>query len=94
MVGAAQTASDSARVAQLRAAAEEFEATFLAEMLKSAGFGQPRGSFGGGAGEDAFASLLVKEQATQLAAGGGIGLSEHIFRALVRADGVQGVEDV
>lgn len=66
----------------LRAAADALEASFLAEMLKSAGFGQSRGAFGGGAGEDQFASLLVKEHATALVRAGGIGLSEAIFDAL------------
>lgn len=68
----------------LRAAAEEMEAAFLAEMLKSAGFGEARDSFGGGAGEEQFASFLRQEQAGQMARTGGIGLAESIFDALKR----------
>ena len=34
--------------ARLRETAKALEASFLAEMLKSAGFGTPRESFGGG----------------------------------------------
>ena len=66
----------------LRAAANELEATFLAEMLKSAGFGKSRDSFGGGSGEDQFASFLVLEQAKAMVEAGGIGLSESLFNAL------------
>lgn len=67
----------------LRRAAEALEATFLAEMLKSAGFGAAReGAFGGGAGEAQFASFLVAEQARAMAEAGGIGLAESIFNAL------------
>ena len=66
----------------LQAAAKELEATFLAEMLKSAGFGQSRESFGGGSGEDQFASFLVLEQAKAMVEAGGIGLSESLFNAL------------
>lgn len=66
----------------LREAAQELEATFLAEMLKSAGVGETPEAFGGGAGEDQFASMLRLEQARQLAATGGIGLAEHIFHSL------------
>jgi len=66
----------------LRAAAQALEASFLAEMLKAAGFGKARDGFGGGAGEDQFASLLVQEHATALVQAGGIGLSEAIFEAL------------
>lgn len=66
----------------LRTAASELEASFLAEMLKSAGFGKARESFGGGAGEDQFASFLLQEHARAMVQAGGIGLSEAIFEAL------------
>ena len=66
----------------LREAAQALEATFLAEMLKSAGFGKARESFGGGAGEDHFASFMIQEQAKQIVASGGIGLAEQLFTAL------------
>lgn len=66
----------------LRQAARELEATFLAEMLNHAGFGQTSESFGGGIGEDQFASFLVQEQARALVRSGGIGLAEQLFRAL------------
>ena len=45
---------------KLMAAAQQLEATFLAQMLKSAGMGATRESFGGGAGEDQFASFPVR----------------------------------
>ena len=68
--------------AHLRRVAQEFEATFLAEMLKSAGFGQPLSEFGGGVGEDQFASLLVEHQAKKMVEAGGLGLAETIYQAL------------
>ncbi|RMH48590.1 MAG: hypothetical protein D6686_10300 [Alphaproteobacteria bacterium] len=75
---------DEGRIAALRQAAEAFEAAFLAEMLKAAGFGRPiAGLGGGGAGEEAFSSLLVREQASRMVKAGGIGLAETVFRALV-----------
>lgn len=82
--GAARSSDDVA----LRRTAVAFEAAFLAEMLSHAGLGESRASFGGGAGEDAFASLLTQEHAKALADKGGIGLAEHIFEALkARASG-------
>ncbi|EKE43791.1 flagellar protein FlgJ, putative [Oceaniovalibus guishaninsula JLT2003] len=66
----------------LRAAAEALEATFLAEMLKGAGLDTAGGSFGGGIGEDQFASFLRQEQAGAMTRGGGIGLAERIFQAM------------
>lgn len=72
---------------QLRDAAQKLEATFLAEMLKSAGLGTPSDSFGGGHGEDQFASFLREAQAEEMAEAGGIGLAEALFEAMkVRAD--------
>ncbi len=66
----------------LRASAENLEATFLAEMLKSAGLGKTTGYFGGGAGEDQFSSFLVEEHARQLVRAGGVGLAETLFDTL------------
>ncbi len=67
--------------------AHDLEATFLAEMLKSAGFGKPREAFGGGIGEDQFGSFLRQEQASEMVKRGGIGLAESLFEALKeRAD--------
>ena len=71
---------------ELMQAARELEASFLAEMLKSAGLGKTRGSFGGGAGEDQFTSLLVREQAHAMVASGGIGLAQSLFEALKARD--------
>jgi Rod binding domain-containing protein len=78
----AQTAPVRSNDQKLRAAAMELEAGFLAEMLKAAGAGESRESFGGGVGEDQFSSFLVQEQARELAKSGGIGLAESLFNAL------------
>ena len=62
--------------------AQQFEAAFLSEMLKYTGLNAPSASFGGGAGEDAFASFLTDEYARLLAQRGGIGLAEKVFELL------------
>ncbi|MCD1625053.1 MAG: rod-binding protein [Paracoccaceae bacterium] len=66
----------------LRETAEKLEASFLSEMLKHAGLGKTRQEFGGGAGEDQFASLLRDTQANEMVKSGGIGLAETIYLAL------------
>jgi len=68
--------------AALRDAAQKLETSFLAEMLKSAGLGETHDTFGGGAGEEQFASFLRQAQAEEMAKAGGIGLSEALFHAL------------
>jgi Rod binding domain-containing protein len=70
------------RDAALYQAAQDLEASFLAEMLKSAGFGKPRDANGGGIGEDQFGSFLRQEQAQEMVKQGGIGLAQSLFEAL------------
>lgn len=77
---AMRTAPD--RDAALRDAAERLEAGFLAEMLRSAGVGDVPESFGGGTGEEQFASFLREAQAREMVRAGGIGLAESLFEAL------------
>ena len=72
----------------LREVARKLEASFLAEMLNSAGFGKPRAAFGGGPGEEQFGSFLRQAQAREMVAAGGIGLAESLYQALKeRQDG-------
>ncbi len=70
------------RQTAMREAAEKLEAAFLAEMLKGAGLGAMGGPFGGGQGEEQFASLMRDEQARMMVEGGGIGLAEHLFNQM------------
>lgn len=65
-----------------RQAAEKLEASFLAEMLKSAGVGKSP-SFGGGIGEDQFASFQRQALAEEMVKSGGIGLAESFYQAIV-----------
>lgn len=67
---------------KLRDAAREMEATFISEMLKHARLGETPKDFGGGSGEDQFASFLRQEQARAMAQRGGVGLAETLFQAL------------
>jgi Rod binding domain-containing protein len=64
----------------LRAVAEKLEASFLAEMLKSAGVGEQDNSFSGSTGESQFASFQREALASEMVASGGIGLAD-IFHA-------------
>lgn len=65
---------------ELRAVAEKLEASFLAEMLKSAGVGEQDNSFSGSAGESHFATFQREALARDMVASGGIGLAD-IFHA-------------
>jgi len=74
------------RSAQLMKKAQELETAFLSQMLSHAGLDAQAGPFGGGAGEDQFASLLRDAQAKAMQAHGGLGLAQNIFQSLVRHD--------
>ena len=69
-----------------RNAAQKLEATFLAEMLKAAGFGEQDNTFSGGAGEDQFSSFHRQAIAEKIATSGGVGLAEHIFRSIMELE--------
>ncbi len=71
------------RAEEVRQVALKLEASFLAEMLKSAGFGEQRNSFSGGEGEDQFASFHRHAIAERIASSGGIGLAAHFYRSMM-----------
>jgi len=78
--------SDLGGDAALRRAALKLEAGFLSLMLKESGLGET-GAFGGGVGEEQFASFLRDIHAREMAEAGGIGLAESIFQALKARSG-------
>ncbi|MEL6792493.1 MAG: rod-binding protein [Pseudomonadota bacterium] len=83
----------SGRDAALWRAAQSFEAVFIAEMMAHAGvadggaFGDSLGgrSGAGGFAEETFRSLLSQEWAEDVAARGGIGLADQIYRSIANA---------
>lgn len=62
--------------------AKEFETSFLAEMLKHTGINKTSETFGGGAGEDAFSSMLNDAYANALVESGGIGIAELVYNSM------------
>lgn len=71
----------------LKQAAKELEAAFLSEMLKAAKLGETPEQFGGGIGEDQFASFMRDAQAKAMVEAGGIGLAEQLFKSLTKGQG-------
>lgn len=67
------------------AAAKDFEAVFLAEMLKPMfETVEVDDTFGGGHGEEVFRGLMVQEYGKMLSQKGGIGLATHIQAQLLK----------
>lgn len=67
-----------------RAAAEEFEAVFLSQMLGHMFSGiEVDPMFGGGNGEEMFKGMMVEEYGKQLASTGGIGIADQVQAKLI-----------
>jgi Rod binding domain-containing protein len=69
---------------EARAAAEEFEALFLTEMLNPIFDNLESGPFGGGPGERIYRSLLVREYASGIARSGGLGIADAVQREILK----------
>jgi len=61
--------------------AREFEAVFVAQMLKYSGMGDALSS-NSGFGGDAFSSMLLEQYAGKIVENGGFGLAERIYDQL------------
>jgi len=66
-------------------AAEEFEAVFIAEMMKPMFEGiKHDGDFGGGKGEEVFHGMLVQEYGKLISQTGSVGIADNIKDAMIR----------
>jgi len=88
-VATPMSASEAAKRAAIHKTAVDFEATFLSQMMSHMfeGVSTPA-PFGGGAGEDAFKSLLTDAYAKQLAKAGGVGVAASIQREMLKMQGL------
>jgi flagellar protein FlgJ len=84
------TAASRPQTDRLKQTATEFEAAILTELLQAAGAGQTASDFGGGAGEEQFASFLLRAQVERIAERGGIGLAELALRAMMGRSATDG----
>ena len=70
--------------AKARATATDFEATFLNSMFSQMLTGiDGEGPFGGAGGAGVWRSFLGDEYAKSFAKAGGIGIADHVYRALL-----------
>lgn len=66
-------------------ASQEFEGVFLSQMFKEMYDGVSTDSeFGGGEGEEMYRSMVLDEYGKQMAAKGGIGLTQNILSQLIK----------
>ncbi len=73
-----------------RAAAEEFEAFFLSQVLDSMFKGiKSDGMFGGGHGEAVYRPMMMQEYGKLIAERGGIGLADAVMRELLTTQEIE-----
>ena len=71
--------------ARMRETAEQFEASFLSQMLKPMFEGlSTEAPFGGGEAEGTGRGVLVDAMATQAVRGGGIGLADQVVAQMLK----------
>lgn len=76
---------DKKTLRQIDQAAEDFEAVFLAEMIKPMFEGiEVDEMFGGGKGEEVFRDLMIQEYGKNMAQAGGIGIASFVKDELIR----------
>ena len=76
---------DPQQTEKTKAAAKDFEAVFISEMMSHMFEGVKTDSvFGGGQGEDMFHGMLVQEYGKQMAKGSGIGISDQLQRVMLQ----------
>ena len=86
MQNATVRAPDLARATpQMRKAAQDFEAVFMAQMMAPMFEGtEASGPFGGGQGEEAFRSLLVDQYGRAIASRNGTGIADAVLLEMIR----------
>ncbi len=75
----------TAKELSAKRAADEFEAIFISQMLKSMSVGvKTDGMFGGGQSEAIYKDLMNEELGKVMTSKGGIGMSDAIYREILK----------
>ena len=79
------TALSGADEARIRQTAQEFEATFMAQMLRPMFEGlSTEAPFGGGHAEETWRGFMIDEMGKQISRAGGVGLADHVMAEMIR----------
>ncbi len=81
---ALRAARQSKDLEAIEAAAKDFEAMFVAEMIKPMFDGiKTDGAFGGGKGEEVFRGMMTQEYGKMLAQSGAIGMTDSVKQQMI-----------
>ncbi len=80
-----EAAKKARELKQVEETAQDFEAVFIAEMMKPLFEGiNTETPFGGGKGEEVFRGMMVQEYGKMMAGTGRIGLADSIVQAMIQ----------
>lgn len=83
--GSRPAAASQMSLQRMKETAEDFEAVYLAEMLRPMFANiEAEAPFGGGAGEKIYRDMQVDEYGKAIAKAGGIGLADNILREMIK----------
>ena len=81
----APTPAQLAQTARMRRTAEDFETSFMSQMMKPMFEGlSTDGMFGGGEAEATWRSFLIDAMAKQTVKAGGIGLTDTVMAEMIK----------
>jgi Rod binding domain-containing protein len=93
--GKAKSLKGSINLEKAEAAAQEFEAVFIAEMMKPMFEGiSTDGMFGGGKGEEIFRGILLQEYGNMLSQTGSIGLASQVKDTMIQMQAEANGDDI
>jgi flagellar protein FlgJ len=73
-----------------RKAATAFEEMFVSQLLQNMPSGtDPKGPFGGGQAEEFYQSMMNEQYAKSIVKNGGLGLSDTVYREMLKMQEVQ-----
>lgn len=86
-------AKDARQMAKIEEAAQDFEAVFMAEMIKPMFEGiETNKEFGGGKGEEIFSGFMIQEYGKILAQTGDIGIADQVKAEMIKRQGLATAE--
>lgn len=79
------TPQPGADTERMRRTAQDFEATFLAQMLRPMFDGlSTEAPFGGGHAEETWRGFMIDEMGKQIGRAGGVGLADQVMAEMIR----------
>ena len=79
------TALSGADESRIRQTAQQFEATFMAQMLRPMFAGlSTEAPFGGGHAEETWRGFMIDEMGKQISRAGGVGLADQVMAEMIR----------